>query len=340
VRGAGRLRRLIGRDTQRELPRELIELTAEDRRYLSSLYDDSLALPEGAAGELSGDNPRLLEIKAAYAALDLPVLTPSRWNESAVSSFLDLQWFRGESLFYWHYRELPRITALKYFVWLGYIQRRDEPDFLDRLDEDGAFGCWTFDYTGHGRVSRDLLESVNEILFLERELKLSARTGFSVLDIGAGYGRLADRMSAALPNVTDYCCVDAVAEATFLSGYYLRHRARVPPARVVRLDHFEAEVEPGDFDLAVNIHSWPECTYAAVDWWVSHLERLAVPNLLVIPNEPTELLSLEPDGRRLDLIPLLESAGYNLVKREPVIDDAATRELLRLHDHFHLFELG
>ena len=90
-------------------------------------------------------------------------------------AFLDLRWFRGETLITWHYRELPRVTALKYFVLLRYVAERDTQGLLERLEEDGAFGCWTFEYPGYGRVSRDLLESVNEIAFLERELGLSAR---------------------------------------------------------------------------------------------------------------------------------------------------------------------
>jgi hypothetical protein len=76
-----------------------------------------------------------------------------------------------------------------------------------------------------------------------------------------------------------------------------------------------------------------------VEWWVEQLQRLRVPNLLVIPNEPTELLTLEVDGERRDFMPLLARAGYRLTKREPVFDDPAVRELMRLHDHFHLFVL-
>ncbi len=80
---------------------------------------------------------------------------------------------------------------------------------------------------------------MNELCFLERELGLRERERFSVLDIGAGYGRLAHRMAAAhAERLADYCCVDAVPESTFVSEYYLRHRGVAPPARVVepRLD--------------------------------------------------------------------------------------------------------
>lgn len=337
MRAVDRLRHLGRPREGRDLPRELIEMTEEDRRYLENLYDDSVPLPDGAAERLGGDHPRLTELREAYAGLDLPVLSPSRWNRAAVDSFLDLRWFRGESLFYWHYRELPRITELKFFAHLRYVNDRDHMGLMGTLEEDGLFGCWTFDYPGHGRVSRDLLESANEILFLERELRLSERENFRVLDIGAGYGRLGHRMSSALPGLADYACVDAIPEATFLSEYYLGYRGCSPPARAVALHRVEQELQPGGFDLAVNIHSWSECTHAAVEWWTQELARLAVPNLLVVPNEPAELSSLEADGARHDLIPLLERAGYGLVKREPLIDDPATRELLRLHDQFHLF---
>ena len=302
-----------------------------------ALYDDSVPLPAGAAEALSPQNPRLRELRAAYAALDLPALDASRWSEDAVHSFLDLRYFRGETLITWHYRELPRVTALKYFVLARYVADRDELGLLDRLEEDGAFGCWTFDYPGYGRFSRDLLESVNEIGFLERRLGLSDHPSPAVLDVGAGYGRLAHRMACALPNLADYCCVDAVAESTFLSEYYLRHRGVVPPARVVGLDAVDGELAPAAFDLAVNVHSFSECPYAAVQWWAALLGRLEVPHLLVVPNEPADLLTLEPDGSRRDFLPALEAAGFRLEHREPVIDDPAVRELVGLEDHFHLF---
>ena len=106
---------------------------------------------------------------------------------------------------------------------------------------------------------------------------------------------------------------------------------------MVSLDASSRTLQPGAFDLAVNIHSFSECTYAAVEWWVELLQRLRVPRLLVVPNEPDELLTLEPDGRRRDFRPLIEGAGYRLEHSEHVVDDPAVRELTRLQDHFHLF---
>lgn len=316
---------------------DLVRLSPEDRRYLTSLYDDSVPLPPGAEGELTRDNPRLRELREAYARSEIPALAASRWRDEAVRSFLDLRYFRGETLITWHYRELPRITRLKYFLLLRYVEERDPRGLLSELGEDGAFGCWTYSYPGYDLVSRDLLESVNELAFIERELSVSERDRFSVLDIGAGYGRLAHRMTYAYPQLDDYCCVDAVPESSFVCDYYLRHRG-CDRARVVGLHEVDGALEPGAFDLAVNIHSFPEMPFAAVEWWAGQLARLEVPRLLVVPNEPDELLTQEADGSRRDFLPLLEDAGYRLTAREPVIADAAVRELLPLPDQFHLFE--
>jgi putative sugar O-methyltransferase len=260
----------------------------------------------------------------------------SRWNLDAVDDFLDQRYFRGDTLIMWHYRELPRATRLKYFIYAEYVRRIDELGLLDRLTEDGAFGCWTFRYPGHPLYSRDLLESVNELLFLERELQLSQAERFSVLDIGAGYGRLAHRITAAFPEVFHYWCADAIPESTFLSEYYLRERGCSPPARVIALDELD-QIAVGSVDLAINVHSFPECTYEAVAWWMERVERLRIPHLFIVPNDAGQLLTLELDGTRRDFRPLIEQAGYTLRASEPAIRDPAVRELLRLDDEFLLF---
>lgn len=339
--GEGVRRRLLRRRPRGPQPHpDLVRLTEEDWRYITTLHDDSVPLPPGADEELAPDHARLRELREGYAALDLPVLSASRWNREAVESFLDLRYFRGETLITWHYRELPRITALKFFLFAREIQALDDRGLLASLGEDGAFGCWTHSFEGYGRFSRDLLDSVNEILFLERELRLSERKRFTVLDIGAGYGRLAHRMTTAYPQLADHCCIDAVPESTFVSDYYLGYRGCKPRARVVPLTEAESELRPGSFDLAINVHSFPEIPYAAIEWWIDLLVRLEVPRFFLVPNEPTELLSLEADGSRRDFAPLLEHAGYRLATREPAFADPVVRDLLRVHDHFHLFEVS
>ncbi len=318
---------------------DLVRLTDEDRRYMTSKHDTSVALPPGAEAELQPGNPRLRELREAYAALDLPALRPSRWHAEAIDRFLELRYFRGETLITWHDRELPRVTRLRYFALLRHTAARDELGLLRRLQEDGAFGCWTFEYPGEPRVSRDLLESVLELNHLERVVGLSGRAPLRVLDVGAGYGRLAHRAAGAFDNLADWCCVDAIPESTFLAEWYLRHRGASPPARVVGLHRLDAELEPGGFDLAVNVHSFAECTYDAVAWWARRLAALRGPRLLVVPNHGRELLTHELDDTQRDFLPALEAAGYRRARLDPVVDDPAVADLVVMGDDwFHLFE--
>ena len=314
----------------------LTSVTPSELRMISSFYDDTTPLPPDAEARLGPEHPRLLALRQAYRDTGLPVLARSVWSEDRLGRELDLQYFRGESPFVWNYLEWPRAMVLKYFVFAEYVRSHDSAGLLERLGEDGAFGCWTFEYPGFPRVSRDLLDSVNEILFLDRQLGLLDRRGLRVLDIGAGYGRSAHRMTAAL-DVADYCCVDAIPESTFVCEYYLEQRGCAPPARVVPLHELEGAVEPGGFDLAVNIHSFSECTYEAVGWWIDWIARLRVPYLLIVPNDRDQLLAYEGDGERRDFRPLVEAAGYELAKSEPVLDDPAVSELMRVTDHFLLF---
>jgi SAM-dependent methyltransferase len=303
---------------------------------LTQRFDDTEPLPRGTEAALDRDHPRLRGLREAYALAALPVTARSVWDGAAVAD-VDLRYFRGDNLYVWVYREWPRAMALKYYLLAEYVRARDPANLLDRLGEDGAFGCWAFEYPGLPRVSRDLLDSVNELAFLQRRLGLLDQAGLRVLDIGAGYGRSAHRMAQAVPGLVDYCCVDAVPESTFLCEHYVHHRGVAPPVRVVPLHEIEGATQRGGFDLALNIHSFSECTYDAVAWWLALLDRLEVPNLLVIPNDGDELLAYETDGSRRDFRPLVENAGYELAASEPVINDAAVRELLRIDDRFMLF---
>lgn len=314
---------------------QISRISDEDRWFLNALVDDRKPLP-ASADELTSESPRLLQLRAAYAQADPAVRVHSRWREEDISSWLDLSYFRGDNAYVWHYRESRRVSELKYLIYLQDVMAHDGPGLLEALGEDGAFGCWTYEFEGLPRVSRDLLDSVNELLFLDAELGVLRGSKPRVLDIGAGYGRMAHRYVSAVPGIVDYCCVDAIAESTFLCEYYIRHREVAPPARVVPLTD-AADLHRGGFDLAVNIHSWSECTIEAIEWWVGHLERLRVPTLFVVPNESEGFTSQETDGARRDFLPVLERAGYELVRDVPA-HPAAVRAALGVEDRYCLFE--
>ena len=330
-----RLRRLAGRAAAKA---GYTRAAPERDGYLTTLHDASTALPEGAADILRADHPRLRELRAAYAALDWPVTAHSRWLETEVEAVSEMAYFRGDTYWVWHYRESKRVSELKYFVWLQDVLRRDTRGLVPAMDEDGAFGCWTYGYPGYPRCSRDVLDSANELMFLDRHLDLFARPAVRIIDVGAGYGRLAHRAAQVVPGLSDYCCVDAVPMSTFVSEYYLGHRRCAPPARAVPLP--DVPDLQGAFDLAVNIHSFSECTAAAIHWWLEQLVRLQVPRLFVVPNEPDAFLSMEADGSRLDYLALITGAGYRLTAQERAFEDDAVRELLGIEDRYYLFELG
>lgn len=311
-------------------------LDERDRHFLTALVDDSVPLPPGTEDDLHPDHPRLAALRAAYATAEPAVRTRSRWADERVAPWLDLTRFRGDNAYVWHYREDRRTSELKFLVYAQDVRRRDGAGLLDRLTEDGAFGCWTYDFEGLPRCSRDLLDSVNELLFLDDALGVLDGTCPRVLDVGAGYGRLAHRYVEACPDVEAYCCTDAVPESTFVCEHYLRHRGLVPPARTVPLTEV-ADLAPGAFDLAVNVHSWSECPQDAIGWWLDHLARLEVPHLFVVPNERSGFASLEVDGSRRDYRPLIEGAGYRLTREEPAFADPAVRAALGVGDRHCLF---
>lgn len=329
-------RRLL-RDFLRKRGYRVERVSDEEWRFLENIADERGPLPADAGERLRADHPRLREIERRYAALDLPVTRHSRWRAESIGVGIVLHYFRGESLFLWSWRERRLTTQLKYFVYLADLEARDRRGLLRTLGEDGAFGCWTFDFPGRRTVSRDLLDSANELGFLDRHYGLFERAATRVLDIGAGYGRLAHRFVEAGVKLADYCCVDAVPASSFLSEYYLGFRKVSPPARVALLDEVHA-LQPGSFDLVMNVHSFSECTHAAIEWWLQQLERLRVPTFFLVPNDGDKLLSTEADGSRRDFSDLVAGAGYRLKAAAPVIADPAARELFGNHDQMLLFQ--
>lgn len=300
-------------------------------------HDDSIPLPPGAQQVLRPDNPDLIRWRELYATLDLPVCRHTFWDRRMLARDVNLPWFRGDNAYVWQLRQLGGDAAEKMEAVLHYVESRDRLGLLARCHEDGLFGCWTFSFGHRGTVSRDLLDSVNEINFLERHLHLSKRTSLRIADIGAGYGRLAHRFCAAFASVQRYDCFDAVPESTFLCDYYLRFRGIADRARAIPLTDAAATLAANRYDLAVNIHSFPECTYDAVAWWLARLHEARVPWLLIVPNHAARLDTAELDGTKRDFAPLLGEMGFELVAQEPVLADPQVRARVGVDDQFMLY---
>ncbi|TMA35013.1 MAG: putative sugar O-methyltransferase [Deltaproteobacteria bacterium] len=175
----------------------------------------------------------------------------------------------------------------------------------DALTEDGAFGAVTFEIDGR-RVSRDLLDSALEIEALAAWLGADALAAARVLDVGAGYGRLAHRLCSWAPRAR-VVATDAVPLSTFPCEYYLGHRG-CTNAQVGPLDEAEALIARGGFDLAVNVHSFGEAPRAAVAWWLERIAAAGVPRLFIVHVE-RELFALEDDLSRKSYDDVLARLG-------------------------------
>jgi SAM-dependent methyltransferase len=241
----------------------------------------------------------------------------------------------------WQRRDL---NAPIHLVLTAYYLMAGEAAPYLHLGEDDLFGAYTVRVAESLVVSRDLLDSVNEMWFLDRALGLRSAHDFTILDIGSGYGRMAHRLVSACPEIAQVLCVDAIPESTFLCEYYLRFRRVDSRARAVPFPDIEEALKRQRIDLAVNVHSFSECTLQSIRWWLDLVRKHRVKHLMVVPNAEksggTRLFSLEQDGSRLDFGPEIASRGYRLVLREPKYRDSTVQQFGVSPSHYFLFELA
>jgi hypothetical protein len=292
-------------------------------------------LPAGAADYLRPDNPKLLDLQKRYRAFDAQVTTSSVWTNRHVRQEY-VTYFRGDNAWVWQVRG-TNAHILAHALCLYYLKSIDRLGLLDKLGEDTNFGNFTFRIAGR-EVSRDLLDSVAEIYFLDRHLSIGSRPNLRILDIGAGYGRLAHRMLTAFPAIDSYLCTDVVAVSTFVCDYYLRFRG-VEKACAVPLDVVDAALTEHQIDLAINIHSFSECRMEAIEWWVRLLAKHRVQYLMIVPNRTAD------GGERLltneghDFLPILERYGYRTILKEPKYLDPVVQQYGPFPSWHHLLEL-
>jgi hypothetical protein len=199
-------------------------------------------LPAQARAYLVGGNPRLAELRERYAGH--PAAAGSRWSPEFVAQEVDLASFRADNAYVWSSRDAyvgfgarkARVAtqAINYVLSALYARQHDALGVLDSSAEDGLFGAPRFFVDEQLTVSRDLLDSALELDFLERHVAISTRESLGVLDVGAGYGRLAHRLVEAVPQARVWC-TDAIPESTFVSEFYLRFRGVDDRATVVAL---------------------------------------------------------------------------------------------------------
>lgn len=294
---------------------------------------ESPEIPLAARDALRWDNPQLVELERRYAGH--PAAAHTQWNKNQLRSSVDLTHFRGENHYVYQVRYAPGEAV--YFMTAAYAEQFDKLGMFGKLKEDGLFGAYTVHYHNNYIISRDLLDSINQANMIARVL--GRTSGWRVLDIGAGYGRLAHRLAECLTDVHT-TCTDAVPLSSFLSDFYLSFRGVSQHAATVPLDNVDERITGRSFDIVTNIHSFPECRMSAISWWLDGIDRVDVSKMLIVPNRADAFLSTEPDGSHLDFKHLFAEHGWMHVQSEPIYaqSDIAQRCALYPHFKFHVFE--
>lgn len=281
---------------------------------------------------LRRDNPRLLQLEADYAALDLP-FRHTQWKEHQYR--LGLENFRSDGAYLGQ-------DALRgeqqYRMMYEYVKLIDGYGYLDALSEDGAFGALTYEYDDR-LVSRDLCDSIMELYFVQEALEPTWREDGHVgpllpirwLDIGAGYGRFAYRLNALYPN-RYITCVDAVPVSTFLCEFYTQYRGCNDRVEVMTLN--EDPLRSRGFDIACNIHSWSECSSRAIDFWLDKLIECKVPYLFVVPHDE-RWVCVNEDGSIGNFKGNILSRGWEEIASRPKYP--AGVDGLYPEVHYHMF---
>jgi SAM-dependent methyltransferase len=296
-------------------------------------------LPPDASAYLRDSNSRLIELTKQYTSFSNDCIQHSQWNEKYVAQDIPLWAFRGDCGFVWQQRDFN--LPVNYILTYQYLLANGQADLLRLLTEDELFGVYAIK-SGTGWITRDRLDSVSELWFLERHLNISRHTKLHILDIGAGYGRFAHRLLQAY-DTARVSCVDAIARSTFLCEYYLSFRDVQRRSRVIPLPYVESNSDLATADLAVNIHSFSECPITAIRWWLVLLKSWRVRHLMIVPNQDqhrgTRLLSKELNGTRCDFRKEIENAGYRLVVAEPKYLDPSVHDFGITPTHYFLFQL-
>lgn len=252
------------------------------------------------------DPSELETLQKEYRAHPLTALNKkSIWSQKGGSERpqldIDSKNFRADNAYLYQARRGALENFLISSLW---IDRSDSYDLLSRTSEDGCFGaeCVRVDSRLY---SRDLIDSVLEITFLMDNLPTGSLDRMRIIDIGAGYGRLLHRLADVTSNPQLFGA-DGVPLSTAICRAYLRHRKLQSRTTVLSLGEL-SDLE-GTFDLAANIHSFSEMSYAAVAWWLDWLVARDVKYLFIVPNHPGPALN---DGTTF--MPLLAERHFDLL---------------------------
>ena len=226
-------------------------------------------------------------------------IKPTVWNPTKSyinTSFTDD--FRRHNAYVWqiniNFGELYNIT-----------KKSDIFSLLDKTKENGSHGCKSlkFDNT---IVSRDLLDSVMEITYLKT--KLPNIENMNIIEIGGGYGRLCKRFLDCFPN-SNYYVTDGIPQSTYFSKKYLKEKED----HVVNLFDIENKLSEMQFDIAFNIHSFPECNINDIEWWIKLIHDKKIKYVFFVPNNPTSTDTFLPTNKKESILNVFTKYNYEVI---------------------------
>ena len=283
----------------------------------STRYNLETKIPEDAKEYLCRTNPILKQLKDNYQNFSANNFKKGLWTKKYLGD-LDLVYFRGDNP-YVHQSRGNQQSKFAYLITYFWLKSKYSKDLLS-LKEEESFGVMTY-VIDNKIISRDLLDSFNEILFLKEHFFNNYKSNVNVLEIGAGYGRLAKWITKNTNYISHYYCIDAIAESTFISDYFLKRYNEINRTTVVPIHQRKIFLENKNITLAVNIHSFSEMAFDFIQFWIKEVIKLRIPYLFIVPNAghnyKGELISFD----NIKFEKLIESSGYELViKRDKYIE--------------------
>jgi len=127
-----------------------------------------------------------------------------------------------------------RILVFFLAMFWEYVRRRDPRGLLDRLEEPELGDPVTASYRGR-RISQDMCNSVHELYCATHALPGGNPSSGGVLELGAGYGRVAWAFLQAFPEARYIVC--DIPPALAIAQEYLT--TLFPQRRTFRFRHFE-----------------------------------------------------------------------------------------------------
>ena len=230
-------------------------------------------------------------------------INPTVWKQSSryiQNSFN--QYFRGENAFVW--QEKLGDNKETYVKYYNIIKSIDKDNLLSKTFESGSYGCRSYDYDNI-KISRDLLDSILEIYFLKSFF--SNLNELSLLEIGGGYGRLCKRFLDCMPN-SKYYITDAIPQSTFVSKIYLNDKKD----SVINLYDIEEKVKSLKIDIAINIHSFPECNIKDIEWWIKFINSNKIKYIFYVPNNPDSTPNFMPSNSGESILDLFSKYNYKV----------------------------